>query len=215
MEIIKELVKNFSCYVDQRIGEFKALGENGNVIFNFNPFIDLKVYSTLRLELAFCISVASSKALNGLIFQSSIMEWELMNRGVVERVLKESRVRFYSRKAEYITKSIQKFNLISNVLDRDVYIAREWLVENVDGLGYKEASHFLRNIGRDNVAIIDRHILSFLHKNNYICRIPRSLSRKTYLEIEKIMENIADENGLSLAQLDLYLWCYETGKVLK
>jgi N-glycosylase/DNA lyase len=216
MEIIKELVRNFSCYVNQRISEFKALGENGSVLFNFNPFIDLKVYSTLRLELAFCISVASSKALNGLIFQSSIMEWELVDGEVVERVLKGSGVRFYSRKAEYITRSIQKFNLISNaVLDRDVYIAREWLVRNVDGLGYKEASHFLRNIGRDNVAIIDRHILSFLHKNNYIDRIPRNLSRKTYLEIEKIMKDIADENGLSLAQLDLYLWCYETGKVLK
>jgi len=215
METIKALIRNLSCYVNQRISEFKALGENGNVIFNFNPFINLKVYSTLRLELAFCISVANSRALNGLIFQNSIMEWELMDRGVVERVLKSSRIRFYDRKAEYITKSIQKFNLISNVLDRDVYVAREWLVENVDGLGYKEASHFLRNIGRDDVAIIDRHILSFLHKNNYIDKIPGNLSRKTYLEIEKIMERIADENNLSLAQLDLYLWYYETGKILK
>ena len=83
------------------------------------------------------------------------------------------------------------------------------------GLGYKEASHFLRNIGRDDVAIIDRHVLRYLHKNNYIDKIPGNLSRKTYLEIEKILEDIADENDLNLAELDLYIWYYETGKILK
>ncbi|GAJ17855.1 unnamed protein product, partial [marine sediment metagenome] len=29
---------------------------------------------------------------------------------------------------------------------------REWVVKNFKGLGYKEASHFLRNIGYKNFA---------------------------------------------------------------
>lgn len=215
MGIIETLTRNLSYHVSQRVKEFKTLGKNGSVIFDFNPFIDLRIYSTLKLELAFCISVANSKALNGLLFQNSIMEWELENREIVRKTLENSRIRFYNRKTEYIVKSIQKFNLINNILDRNTYTVREWLVENVKGLGYKEASHFLRNIGRDDVAIIDRHVLRYLHKNNYIDKIPGNLSRKTYLEIEKILEDIADENDLNLAELDLYIWYYETGKILK
>ncbi|MEM2540060.1 MAG: N-glycosylase/DNA lyase [Candidatus Methanomethylicia archaeon] len=215
MGIIETLTRNLSYHVSQRVKEFKTLGKNGSVIFDFNPFIDLRIYSTLKLELAFCISVANSKALNGLLFQNSIMEWDLENREIVRKTLENSRIRFYNRKTEYIIKSIQKFNLINNILDKNTYTVREWLVENVKGLGYKEASHFLRNIGRDDVAIIDRHVLRYLHKNNYIDKIPGNLSRKTYLEIEKILEDIADENDLNLAELDLYIWYYETGKILK
>lgn len=214
-EIPKSLARNVSRYVDQRVKEFKILGESGSVTFDFNPFIDLKVYSTLKLELAFCLSVANDKALNGLKFQSSIGEWELGDRMVVENVLKSSRIRFYRRKTEYITNSIQKFNLIVNILDGDTYRVREWLVGNVRGLGYKEASHFLRNIGRDDVAIIDRHIIRYLHGNSYIDEIPRNLSKRVYLELEGILERIADRCSLSLAELDLYLWYYETGKILK
>ncbi|MEM1545505.1 MAG: N-glycosylase/DNA lyase [Candidatus Methanomethylicia archaeon] len=215
MGIIETLTRNLLYHVSQRVKEFKTLGKNGSVIFDFNPFIDLRIYSTLKLELAFCISVANSKALNGLLFQNSIMEWDLENREIVRKTLENSRIRFYNRKTEYIIKSIQKFNLINNILDKNTYTVREWLVENVKGLGYKEASHFLRNIGRDDVAIIDRHVLRYLHKNNYIDKIPGNLSRKTYLEIEKILEDIADENDLNLAELDLYIWYYETGKILK
>jgi len=39
----------------------------------------------------------------------------------------------------------------------------EWLVKNLTGLGYKEAGHFLRNIGSGKIAILDRHILRNLH----------------------------------------------------
>jgi N-glycosylase/DNA lyase len=77
-------------------------------------------------------------------------------------------------------------------------------------LGWKEASHFLRNTGRKNVAIIDRHILRSLRFKDV-----KALNEKKYLEIEKKLEKIAGHSNLNLAELDLYLWRDQTGKVLK
>jgi N-glycosylase/DNA lyase len=81
-------------------------------------------------------------------------------------------------------------------------------------LGYKEASHFLRNIGFMDVAIIDRHILNILVEYGLIKR-PKTLSKKNYLEIEKKLEKLAKKTRMSLGELDFYLWYMKTGKVLK
>ena len=90
---------------------------------------------------------------------------------------------------------------------------REWLVKNVKGLGMKEASHFLRNIGFKDLAIIDFHIVDILVENKIINK-PKNLN-KEYIKIEEKLRGIAKKVKLSLAELDLYLWYMETGKVLK
>ena len=93
---------------------------------------------------------------------------------------------------------------------------REWLVKNVKGLGYKEASHFLRNIGKsEDLAILDRHILKNLQDLKVINDIPKKLPTQKYLEIEKRMREFALENRLSLAELDLFLWSKETGYIFR
>ena len=98
----------------------------------------------------------------------------------------------------------------------DVYSAREWLVQNVKGIGYKEASHFLRNIGfGEELAILDRHILKNLKFFGAIEEIPRSLPRKKYFEIEKKMKKLAEKVKISMSHLDLVLWYKETGEVFK
>ena len=97
-------------------------------------------------------------------------------------------------------------------LDRNTI--REWLVNNIKGIGYKEASHFLRNIGFDDYAIIDFHIIDILTRYKIIEK-PKYLSKKKYLEIEEILRKIAKQTNLTLAELDLYLWYMETGKILK
>lgn len=81
----------------------------------------------------------------------------------------------------------------------------------------KEASHFLRNIGYKNLAIIDFHIIDLLVKENLIKfdRKKKSLTKNKYLEFEKILKNLAEKCQVNLAELDLYLWYLETGKVLK
>jgi N-glycosylase/DNA lyase len=78
----------------------------------------------------------------------------------------------------------------------------------------KESSHFLRNIGYKNLAIIDFHVLDLLEEYQIITR-PKTMTKKQYLEIEEILLNIANQLNVNLAELDLYLWYAETGKVYK
>ena len=93
---------------------------------------------------------------------------------------------------------------------------REWLVENVRGMSYKEASHFLRNIGQgEKLTILDRHILKNLKALNVIDKVPKSLSKKKYLEIEEKMMDFADRIKIPLDHLDLLLWYKETGEIFK
>ena len=96
----------------------------------------------------------------------------------------------------------------------DDYASRDWVVKNIKGLGYKEASHFLRNIGYENLAIIDFHIVDLLERHE-LCKRPKTLTKAKYLEIESVLNKIARKSNLTLAKLDLYLWYIETGKVLK
>lgn len=101
--------------------------------------------------------------------------------------------------------------IVANSNGSDV---REWLVKNVKGLGCKEASHFLRNVGFTDVAILDFHIIDILERCGAIKR-PKTLTKNRYLEIERALNTLASKIGVNLAELDLYLWYLETGKILK
>ena len=80
----------------------------------------------------------------------------------------------------------------------------------------KESSHFLRNIGHKNLAIIDFHIVDLLFKHGLIEKPKnKSLTEKKYLEIENVLKKIAEQTKTNLGELDLYLWYEETGKILK
>lgn len=120
------------------------------------------------------------------------------------------------KRAEYIVLARKLINSLREIIYsfNNVKSAREWLVDNIKGVGYKEASHFLRNIGFLDVAIIDYHILDLLSKH-YAIDKPKNMTRKRYLMIENILRDIAKETSLKLGVLDLYLWYMETGKVLK
>jgi len=108
---------------------------------------------------------------------------------------------------------------------RSVRAMREWLVANVIGFGYKEASHFLRNVGfcgalaganrPREVAILDRHVLKNLRALGLIGPVPESLSPKRYLEIEEVMNGYAGKIGIPLDHLDFVLWYRETGEIFK
>ena len=79
----------------------------------------------------------------------------------------------------------------------------------------KEASHFLRNIGKgENLAILDRHVLKNLIRLQVI-DYPKTLSKRVYLEIEDKMKDFSNKVSIPLAHLDLLLWSLETGEVFK
>ena len=96
----------------------------------------------------------------------------------------------------------------------DEMMLRDWFAKTIKGLGYKEASHFLRNIGFKNIAIIDFHIIDLLEKFGIIQK-PKTLTKKKYIEIEQILRKIGERVNLSLDELDMYLWYMETKEVLK
>ncbi|MBW1933917.1 MAG: N-glycosylase/DNA lyase [Deltaproteobacteria bacterium] len=164
-------------------------------------------------EMCFCILTANSSAAMGLKLQNNLQnEFRNSDENELREKLKKYGYRFPNR-AGYICHNRQ-YEDIDKILRSfsDERKAREWLVKNVKGFGYKEASHFLRNIGYKNVAIIDRHILRVSERHGLIGEMPKNLNKKTYHEIEKKLEELADVLGITLAELDLYMWYMETGK---
>ena len=188
--------------ISGRIDEFKNLGKKSD--------------DALFKELCFCILTANFNAEKSIKIQDEIGECFLDDsEDDLKFKLKKLGHRYPNMRANYIAHSRGcKDSLKKVTSSSDVKAIRDWVVNNVKGLGYKEASHFLRNIGFDDYAIIDFHIIDILVKNNLIKR-PKSLTKNKYLEIEDILRSISKQLNLSLAELDLYLWYLETGKILK
>jgi len=176
-------------------------------------------------ELAFCLLTPQSKAKSCWNAINRLDEGGLLLSGGPDKIrpILKKYVRFHNKKAEYLVRARALFAKdgrvsIKGLLERfpDIYECREWLVKNLTGLGYKEAGHFLRNIGfGENVAILDRHILKNLRSLGVIEEIPASLNRKKYLEIEKKMADFSKKMHIPLSHLDLLLWSKETGEIFK
>jgi len=85
---------------------------------------------------------------------------------------------------------------------------RLYLVKKIPGLGIKEASHFLRNIGfSKSLAIIDVHVRSFLERMTLVDFLKKgALTEKVYLILEKILRNLARFHKLKLSVLDMAIW---------
>ncbi len=196
--------------IDRRLAEFRRLGREGSE-------------EDIFAELAFCLLTPQSKARVCWAAVERLRRTGLLLRGTPAQIEAElSGVRFHKTKAERIVRAREQFTEGGRLAIRaavegvEPAQAREWLVGNVVGLGYKEASHFLRNIGRgEDLAILDRHILKGLWSAGAIAEVPPSLSRRRYLEIESDARELARHLGLSLGQLDLLLWAQATGEVFK
>jgi N-glycosylase/DNA lyase len=188
--------------VDKRIREFK----------NINRHSSDDVFK----ELCFCILTANFNADRGMhIHQQLSTCFASDSEEVLEKKFRQHGYRFPHIRATYIAASAERrHELIKTISALHGEELRDWLVKNIQGLGYKEASHFLRNIGYDTYAIIDSHILDLLQRYQLIAPL-KTLTKKKYLETEKILQGIASQTQLTLAELDLYLWYLETGKILK
>ncbi len=202
-EARKEIIKN-------RLKEFRlVINEDEKRIF---------------AELCFCLLTPQSKAKLCDAAIRNLVRTNLLFNGT-EKEIKDYLigVRFNNNKSRYV---IQARNMFSNgngieiknkIKQFDDHLKlREWLVNNVNGIGLKEAVHFLRNIGiYADMAILDRHILKNLYKHNVIDEIPKTLGRKKYFEIEKKMREFSNEINIPMEELDLLFWSNETGEVFK
>ena len=144
------------------------------------------------------------------------------NRGLAElehqelvRELNRVRCRFYNNRARFIVEARSIMDELPRIVNSDdSSAAREELVDRVRGIGFKEASHFLRNVGVFDFAILDKHIVGMLCEEFGLQPI-KSFSRKRYLEMEKHFLKLSDHFGLRPGVLDLHMWKIATGKVLK
>ena len=176
-------------------------------------------------ELCFCIFTANANALHCDKAIQELGKENLLLRGKAHQIKPKlkGRVRFHNKKTDFVIRArilFKKGNCLA-VKERldpnDIIATREWLVENIKGYGYKEASHFLRNIGLgSDIAILDRHILKNLKKYGAISKIPASVgSRKVYMAIEEKMRAFSKRVRIPLEDLDLLFWSMQTGFIFK
>ena len=167
-------------------------------------------------ELCFCILAANSKQKTAENIEKSLKYEKLLTIPEQELALfiRNNKHRFHNNKARFIVEA-RKFSDVKEIIyNMPESKAREWLVQNVKGIGYKEASHFLRNTGYFDVAILDRHILNTMIENKIIEK-PKTLTKNNYLAIEKEFIKLSEQLKMFPAKLDLFMWYTKTGEVLK
>lgn len=179
--------------------------------FKDNFFDEEKVWQ----ELVYCLCTPQTKAVNALKAVEYINRD--MNVAEISNILRRCGVRFHVKKARYIYEAGKIFPMIYHRLKvgGNIRDLRDFLVGNVKGFGFKEASHFLRNIGFEDVAIIDRHIMRYMAANRLTEKKIKSMTKNAYLSLENRFIEHARKIGLSPALLDLLIWAYAVGRVLK
>jgi N-glycosylase/DNA lyase len=209
MDELQEYYKTFEPVIKARLDEFREVWEKS----------DRRIFA----ELCFCLCTPQSKAVlcdeavkrlvgNGDLYSGSRDRIRSGLRGV----------RFPNNKTTFILEARRSFTegsrlaIKENLDPADVCATREWLVKEVKGLGYKEASHFLRNIGLgEQLAILDVHILRNMARYGVIREVPSSITMRRYYALEEEFRNLARQVRIPVAELDLLLWAKETGIVFK
>ncbi|MHB1811389.1 MAG: N-glycosylase/DNA lyase [Thermoplasmataceae archaeon] len=204
MATVREMMlSDFSKAVENRKQDFIRAGKSSPEI----------IYG----ELCFCILTANTSAEMGIRTQEIIGLEGFLNfdEETMRKKLKEARYRFYNVRSKFLVQSRWIVDELPHIIAmKDRIGARDYLVNNLKGIGYKEASHFLRNVGVFDFSILDKHILNMIRKEHPERKFLVG-SRKNYLETEKTILEFADSISLEPGILDLYLWKIATGKLLK
>lgn len=172
-------------------------------------------------ELAYCLLTPQSRAEHAEKVVDRLRTGRFAETGFDPEPFLNDRshyIRFHRTKSRHLLEMRREFPEILARLSNgaEAKAMREWLVGHVKGLGLKEATHFLRNIGRnEGLAILDRHILRNLKRYDVIRILPPTLSKKTYLSIERRFQQFAKTIGIPLDELDLLFWSMETGQIRK
>ncbi len=90
----------------------------------------------------------------------------------------------------------------------DEYSTRILLVNTASGIGPKQASLFLRNIGyTNNLAILDSHVLRFMDYVKIAKVLPSSIANlSSYEKMETKLRHYADNMEFEMSCLDTAIW---------
>lgn len=196
-----------------KLSEFEAVWREGS---------DARLWE----ELAFCIFTAGASARMGLNSVAAVRP--LLLDGEPEemtRVLRKTGAhRFPVARPRYIvtTREYLRANFGMELRKQlrsfsDPFARRDWLAQEkrIKGLGYKEASHFLRNIGIRGHAILDKHVVRCLAEVGVMKENKPPANRSKYLAIEEEFLRFARDIKINCDELDLVLWSMKTGEILK
>lgn len=179
---------------------------------------------TIWEEMVFCFFTGGCSAKMGLRSVNAVrpllMEGthdEIMNALVGVHRYPRARARYVAESRKFLQESIG-FEIKRRLTDFDCHFERrDWLAKEkgIKGLGYKEASHFLRNIGFKGYAILDKHVLRCLADLKIIDDPKPPNTRSKYLSIEAKLKAFASKTRIDLDEMDLVLWSMRTGEILK
>ena len=209
---VQKIYENIRSRIEERLDEYRKIWRDGD---NKDIFC----------ELAFCILTPQSKARNAWKAISELRDNNLLFTGSEEEMLPFLNiVRFNRTKAKnlYILRK-QMTDENGKFITKDFFSTfnsafemREWIVKNIRGMSYKEASHFLRNIGfGQELAILDRHILKNLAALDVIKEVPKTVTPKLYKEIEEKLKEYCKEIDIPMENIDLLLWYLEAKDIFK
>jgi N-glycosylase/DNA lyase len=199
--------------IRRRLAEFHEVWRSGS---------DARIWE----ELVFCIFTAGASARMGLKSVEAVRPFLLKGRrDAMTRALKEAGAhRFPVARPGYIvaTRSYLRAHCGMELRDAlssfaDGIARRDWLAKDprIKGLGYKEASHFLRNIGFSGHAILDKHVLRCIADVGIVDSPRPPTTRDRYLQVEEKLKRFANEIKIDFDELDLVLWSMKTGEILK
>lgn len=180
--------------------------------------------------LCFCISVPQSRAISVDKAVTILRDRKFYENGLSVEELTSvllAKARFQNRKANYLSGAREIF-LDTKFWEELNQIFKSWPSKPLSdkrsvrtrfdrlfkGLGLKEISHWLRNIGMPGLAIIDIHVLRALKERNLVSE-ESVLTKTNYCCIEDVMIQYATAVGISLEELDLLFWSESTGFVFK
>jgi N-glycosylase/DNA lyase len=199
--------------IRKRLREFREVWRDGS---------DARLWE----EMVYCIFTAGASAKMGLRSVEAVRP--LLKNGkpkaMTRALVAAGAHRFPNARPHYVTATRDYLKAscdlrLRNQLDSfsSPIERRDWLAteRRIKGLGYKESSHFLRNIGFKGYAILDKHIVRCLAELRVIDSPKPPASRRPYLETEARMRGFAHEIGIDFDELDLLLWSMKTGEVLK
>lgn len=209
---IEKKYKEIKEDIEKRLEEYREIWRKGS-------------NEDIHAELSFCILTPQSKARNAWKAITNMRNDGVLFTGTPEKLAEYLNiVRFKNNKAKYLVELREQMtDKNGKIITKDFFSnmktvdeKREWIVNNIKGMAWKEAGHFLRNVGfGDEVAILDRHILKNLVKLQVIDEIPKTLSKKVYLEIENKMKKYCKETEIPMDSFDLLLWYLEAGEIFK
>jgi N-glycosylase/DNA lyase len=175
-------------------------------------------------ELVFCIFTAGASARMGLRSVEAVRP--LLAAGTHDELADAlaGRHRYPRSRSGYVvvTREHLRESCAMRLRDQlesfaDAMERRDWLARTrgIKGLGYKESSHFLRNVGLRGYAILDKHVLRSLAELGVVESPAPPTTRARYLATEERLRRFARDVRIDFDELDLVLWSMKTGEILK